>query len=165
MRRSIQKEILMSPRSTQSAVSVATVSLFLLLGSQPAEPSSQRHDRTVRTDHGTPFPPLVLVESPAQKVPPPEIDLGKLEGFSRFEPEFKQHYERHYIDSGYDYSQYRPAYNYGYDLATDSHYTGMDWNKMEPHILRAWDEKRLGLWTRYKEAVQYAWQRVKESKR
>jgi hypothetical protein len=154
----------MKPRRIQHAVSLATVSLSLLLGGQLAEASYQRHGVIGWADHHV-APPPVLVESPPQKVPPPEMDLEKLEGFSHFEPEFKQHYERHYLDSGYDYSQYRPAYHYGYDLATDSRYKGLNWNTMEPQILRAWDEKRLGLWSRYKEAVQYAWQRVNESKK
>jgi hypothetical protein len=159
-----RKGIPMKPRRTQFAVSLGTISIFLLLGSQPAESSLHRHDRTGWANHRT-APPLVLVESPAQKVPPLEIDQDKLEGFSRLEPEFKEHYEQHYIDSGYGYSQYRPAYHYGYDLATDARYRGLDWNTMEPQILRVWDEKRLGLWVRYKEAVQYAWQRVKDNKR
>ena len=92
------------------------------------------------------------------------IDRDKLEDFSRFEPEFKQHYERQYLDSGYGYSQYRTAYHYGYDLATDARYRGLDWNTMEPQIIRAWDEKRLGRRVRYKEAIRYAWQRMKERK-
>jgi hypothetical protein len=154
----------MEPCTTPHAFSLAIVSLSLVIGGQLAEASQGHHGVNGRAEHRT-APPLVLIESPAQKVPPPEIDLGKLEGFSRFEPEFKQHYEQHYLDSGYDYSQYRPAYNYGHDLATDPRYKGLDWNKIEPQIARVWDEKRLGLWTRYKEAVQYAWQRVSENKR
>jgi hypothetical protein len=160
----IKGDFFMNSRRTHGATSFFTgLSLFLFLGGPLAEAAYQYHDRTGWTNHHA-ASPLFLTESSSQKVPSPEIDLGKLEGFSRFESEFKQHYERHYLDSGYDYSQYRPAYNYGYDLATDSRYKGLDWNKMEPQVARAWDEKRLGLWSRYKEAVQYAWQRVSESK-
>ena len=74
------------------------------------------------------------------------------------DPVFRRHYDSHYANSGYSYAQYRPAYRYGFDLASDSRSPNMDWTTIEAAALRGWDSSKMGEWEQYKEAVRYGWE-------
>jgi hypothetical protein len=87
---------------------------------------------------------------------PPGTELAEV---SRYETDFKQHYEHNYASTGYGYDQYRPAYHYGFELAKDLRYSEMDWNTLELQAHRNWDEGTMGSWGRYKDAVRYGWER------
>jgi hypothetical protein len=89
----------------------------------------------------------------------PKADEQMLDQLEREEPQFKEHYDRHYADSGYGYNQYRPAYQYGYELALDRRYKSMDWSALERQAHQGWDEATMGLWDRYKDAVRFGWER------
>lgn len=89
----------------------------------------------------------------------PQADPKVLDQLKRHEPEFQDHYEHHYAGSGYGYNQYRPAYQYGYELAMDQRYKSMDWSVLELQARRGWDEGTMGLWDRYKDAVRFGWER------
>lgn len=78
--------------------------------------------------------------------------------FVRHESQFKAHHQAHYATSGYDYNQYRPAYQHGFELALDKRYAKMDWSQLESQARRTWDESKTGLWDRYKDAVRYGWE-------
>ncbi|MEP6888410.1 MAG: hypothetical protein ABI945_08825 [Nitrospirales bacterium] len=80
-----------------------------------------------------------------------------------YEPDFRQNYEANYVNSGYGYDQYRPAYQYGFGLAKDPRYTTMDWNELEMQAHRNWNEGTMGPWDRYKDAVRYGWERGREA--
>jgi hypothetical protein len=79
--------------------------------------------------------------------------------FTKQEPEFRKHYDDHYVQSGYAYNQFRPAYQHGFELGFDPHYRDMDWPGIEREARRRWNESRMGLWDRYHEAVRYGWER------
>lgn len=81
-----------------------------------------------------------------------------LDKFVTHESRFKDHYQSHYSTSKYEYHQYRPAYQHGFELALDPRYRKMDWNSVEPEARRTWNESTMGLWTQYKEAVRYGWE-------
>ena len=89
----------------------------------------------------------------------PQADQHVLDQLKRHEPEFKDHYAHHYAGSGYGYSQYRPAYQYGYELAIDTRYRTLDWSVLELQARKGWDEPTMGLWDRYKDAVRFGWER------
>jgi hypothetical protein len=91
---------------------------------------------------------------------PPGAELAEI---TRYEPDFRQNYESHFADTGYGYDQYRPAYRYGFELAKDPRYDGMDWNTLEMQAHRNWDEGTMGPWNRYKDAVRYGWERGRDS--
>jgi hypothetical protein len=74
------------------------------------------------------------------------------------EPIFRQHYDSHYAKTGYSYAQYRPAYRYGFDLASDSRNQNMEWATIERAALRGWDSSKMGEWEQYKDAVRYGWE-------
>lgn len=91
---------------------------------------------------------------------PPGAELAEI---TRYEPDFRQNYESNFANTGYGYDQYRPAYRYGFELAKDPRYDGMDWNTLEMQAHRNWNEGTMGPWNRYKEAVRYGWERGRES--
>lgn len=79
--------------------------------------------------------------------------------FTKQEADFRKHYDSHYVDSGYGYNQFRPAYQHGFELGFDPHYRDMEWNRIETEARQGWNESRMGLWDRYKDAVRYGWER------
>jgi hypothetical protein len=95
---------------------------------------------------------------------PPGTETARIEDISRYEPDFRRNYDTNYANSGYGYDQYRPAYYFGYELATDPRYRGQEWNAVESDAHGYWNESTMGPWDRYKDAVHYAWDRVKQEK-
>jgi hypothetical protein len=90
-------------------------------------------------------------------IAPEMADIG------RYEPDFRQNYENNFANSGYGYDQYRPAYRYGYEMASDSRYNASDWSDIEMQARRNWNEGTLGPWERYKDAVKYGWERGRQA--
>lgn len=80
------------------------------------------------------------------------------ETFATLESSFRTHYQSHYASSGFDYSHYRLAYKYGYDLARDPDNRKVNWNIVEPQARAQWDERTLGAWNQHREAVLYGWE-------
>ena len=78
--------------------------------------------------------------------------------FVKHESRFKDHYQSHFSTSHYEYNQYRPAYQHGFELGLDPRYRKMDWSRVEPEARRTWDESTMGLWSQYKDAVRYGWE-------
>jgi hypothetical protein len=78
---------------------------------------------------------------------------------------WQQNYaSRPYYRSGSDYSDYRPAYNYGWDAA--HRYRGRRWEDVENDLERGWEKakynSKLG-WHQAKDAVRDAWHRVERA--
>lgn len=82
--------------------------------------------------------------------------------FDDYRDDFRQHYDASYVNSGYTYDEYLPAYRYGYYLATDNRYRDYTWEQLEPTARTYWEEQNVGPWERFKDAVQNAWMRVTE---
>ena len=53
-------------------------------------------------------------------------------GFDAYDRDFRGNWEKSFASSGYRYERYQPAYQYGYNLATDARHQGHDWNDLEP---------------------------------
>ncbi len=81
--------------------------------------------------------------------------------YSHYEPQFRTNYNLNYVDSGYDYSVYDPAYRYGYTLATDPRYDHYTWAQVEPEAERYWVRHYPNSdWDRVKNAIRDAWEDV-----
>lgn len=83
------------------------------------------------------------------------------EAFDKFvthEDRFKEHYALHFATSPYEYHQYRPAYQHGFELALEARGQKTDWSSVEPRARRTWDESKMGLWRQYQDAVRYGWE-------
>ncbi len=82
--------------------------------------------------------------------------------FDTYDRDFRTNWEQSYRSRGYDYDRFRPAYQYGYTLATERRYRGRDWNDFEMDARREWETSHPGqAWDDFKDAVRHAWQRVK----
>ena len=81
--------------------------------------------------------------------------------FSRYDNDFRTHYQSYGANSGYSYDQYQPVYRYGYGLASDATYRDYDWDRLEPEARSRWEERNPGTWDRFKDSVRYAWERAR----
>ena len=88
------------------------------------------------------------------------------QGGGTYDREFRSDWEKSYRTSGYGYERYRPAYQYGYNLGSDTRYSGRDWSEIEPDARRDWEQRHPNdAWADFKDAVQYAWSRVRSGVR
>lgn len=83
--------------------------------------------------------------------------------FESFEPRFREHYDTALVTTGYTYNQYRPAYRYGYNLATDSRYQDRSWDEIETDARYGWEDYNQGTWEDFKDAVRHGWEEVKRT--
>jgi hypothetical protein len=81
--------------------------------------------------------------------------------FSAYEPEFRSHYDTAFAQHGSAYDRWAPAYQYGYDIATESRYRDRDWASIEPEARRDWEQHHRGTWEEFKEAIRYSWDKVR----
>ncbi|WP_447980029.1 hypothetical protein [Candidatus Nitrospira bockiana] len=93
-----------------------------------------------------------------------EAQAAKIGDITEYEADFRRNYETNFADTGYGYDQFRPAYHYGYELAKDPATRNLDWDSLERTARRGWTEATMGPWDRYKDAVRYAWERVRQGK-
>lgn len=78
-----------------------------------------------------------------------------------FDADFQRHYDAVYSDGSRDYSFYRPAYRYGYQLAQGARFQNRRWSEIEPEARQEWDTAHpQDRWDDFKEAIRYGWERV-----
>jgi uncharacterized protein (TIGR02271 family) len=82
-------------------------------------------------------------------------------GFETYAVAFRQHHTTAFAGSGAAYTDYEPAYRYGYDLGTNARYHGRDWAALEAEARRDWDARQPGTWERFKEAIRHGWHTVR----
>lgn len=84
------------------------------------------------------------------------------QNFDAYDADFRSHYGTAFAkSSGATYERYVPAYRYGYTMATDQRYRGRDWTVLEPEARRTWEEQHSGTWEQFKDAIRYAWDKVR----
>lgn len=82
--------------------------------------------------------------------------------FDIYDADFRKHYGSAFANrSGATYERYVPAYRYGYTIAMEQRYRGRDWTVIEPEVRRTWEERHTGTWEQFKDAVRYAWDKVR----
>lgn len=72
--------------------------------------------------------------------------------------------KRPYYRSGKEYSEYEPAYRYGWESASRPEYRNRKWNDVEGDLQRGWDMAKGGTqqgWYDVKDATRDAWSRVR----
>ena len=88
---------------------------------------------------------------------PAEEPETKAESWAMLEASFHRHHEANNEPSGFSYKMYEPAYQYGYQLATDRRYAERTWEEIEPEAQHTWEASRRGEWSQFKDAVRHAW--------
>ena len=88
--------------------------------------------------------------------------VGGNEDFESLLPQFRAHFESKYHPQGGEFSDYEPAYRYGYDLAQKSEYAGRDWDAASEDGSADFDGRfGEGAWDRVKDSVRYGWDKVR----
>lgn len=81
--------------------------------------------------------------------------------FTRYEPDFRRHYEMSFLEPDSSYGDYLPAYYLGYRLAINPRHAQRDWPALEPTARRAWEQGHPGSWEQVEVAVRYAWEQAR----
>jgi hypothetical protein len=63
-------------------------------------------------------------------------------------------------DTAGDWTEFEPAYRYGWGLGRDARYRGQDWQAVESHAQRDWESREPGAWERVRSAVRRGWERT-----
>jgi uncharacterized protein (TIGR02271 family) len=94
-----------------------------------------------------------------EKDTPRATDMG---GFTVHDADFRKHHASHFAKSGMAYTDYEPAYRYGYTLGTDPRYHGHKWDTLEAEARRDWETRHHGKsWAEYRDAIHYGWNRCR----
>jgi hypothetical protein len=83
------------------------------------------------------------------------------DAYSRYDNDFRTHYQSNASNTGYTYDQYAPVYRYGYGLANDPMYRDRDWSTIESDARTRWEERNPGTWEQFKDSVRYAWDKAR----
>jgi uncharacterized protein (TIGR02271 family) len=81
--------------------------------------------------------------------------------FAAYDPIFRKHCATMFAGSGATYTEYEPAYRYGYELRTNERYRGRDWAAFEADVRRDWEARHPSTWERFKAAIRYGWDKVR----
>jgi hypothetical protein len=74
---------------------------------------------------------------------------------------FRRHYDSSDADTGENYDEYAPAYQYGSSMAGDEQYRGQPWKDVEPALRSDWEGRNPGsAWSKFKAAVRHGWERI-----
>lgn len=98
------------------------------------------------------------------KVEPIDARSAKPSGdYGAYNADFQRNFESTFAKRGLTYEQYDPAYRYGYSLGGDPRYSRGDWSTIEPEARREWESRyaKVGPWDQFKDAVRYAWDKVR----
>ena len=81
--------------------------------------------------------------------------------FATYNADFRQHCATAFAGKGVGYTEYEPAYRYGYELGTHERYRGRDWVALEADARRDWEARHPNTWERFKDAIRYGWDKVR----
>jgi len=78
-----------------------------------------------------------------------------------YRDDFRRDFETRYKTSGDQFESYAPAYDYGYQMAGDTRYTGKRWEDVEDTLKTDFLRNNpTSSWDRTKGAVRYGWEKV-----
>jgi uncharacterized protein (TIGR02271 family) len=80
--------------------------------------------------------------------------------FATYDPMFRKHCATAFTGRGATYTEYEPAYRYGYELGTNERYRGQDWAALEADARRDWETRHPNTWERFKDAIRYGWESI-----
>ena len=93
-------------------------------------------------------------------IQPVEVGADVSGDFERYETDFRTNFQTSNPGGEYTFDHAKPAYRYGYELASDRTRAG-DWSSVEPDARRRWEERNPGTWDKFKDAARYAYDRAK----
>jgi uncharacterized protein (TIGR02271 family) len=79
--------------------------------------------------------------------------------------DFRRDFESRYGTTGVDYNTYGPAYNYGYQMASEPRYSGRSFDDVEPDLRSDYGRRYPNqTWEKMKDSIRYGWDRLTERK-
>jgi uncharacterized protein (TIGR02271 family) len=75
--------------------------------------------------------------------------------------DFRRHWAATGAGTGLTYEQCSGAYGYGCELGRDERDRSRQWTDVEGQARTRWEERNPGTWDRFKEPVQYAWDKTR----
>jgi|GEM_PF-1882116 len=128
-------------------------------------PVRRYEDDRLRRREAAPAEPPRLADAPAQEAPRGEVRTGT--AYADHADAFRQHYDGTYRDAGLDFSDWEPAYRYGYDAAFDTDHAGRDYESVEDTLRRGYYQRhgypmsdRI-VWRQVRGAVRHAFERAR----
>jgi len=95
-----------------------------------------------------------------------EVEVENLSSGTDYSDDFRRDYEQNYSSLGARYEEVAPAYEYGYQMASDPRYKGRSWSDVETDLGSEYSHKYPGnAWDRMKNAVRYGWEKVTGQRR
>ncbi len=84
-------------------------------------------------------------------------------------PRFREDWQSRYGQTGATWTEYEPAYRYGYEMGQDSRFQGRDWSTVEPELRRNYGtwarshnyQVQESGWERFKDAIRYGWENAR----
>jgi stress response protein YsnF len=96
-----------------------------------------------------------------------DVEIEEVPGvrsFAEYGDEFRGYYTQRLAKSGLGYDKYSLAFRFGYGLAANEPFRSQPWETIEPDVRQLWEEKNPGTWGQLKDAVRFAWERVRGSR-
>lgn len=129
-----------------------------------APPDSAR--RATRDPDATPGPLHRRDDDSPRRDTQPREDAPARRGYTDYTDDFRRHYDDEYRDRDRDYSDWEPAYRFGYDMAFEPEFAGRDFDAAEED-LRIGFYRRMGypmsdrhVWDDVRGAVSHAFDRA-----
>ncbi len=80
---------------------------------------------------------------------------------ANYSDDFRQDFQTRYGASGGKYEDYEPAYNYGYQAASDPRYQGRNWDDVESNLRSDYGSRYPNsTWDKMKDSIRYGWNKV-----
>jgi uncharacterized protein (TIGR02271 family) len=80
---------------------------------------------------------------------------------SDYDDDFRRDFESRYASGGGTYEDYAPAYQYGYQAASDPRYQGRSWDQVQSDLQSDYGRRYLNsAWERFKDSIRYGWDKV-----
>ena len=84
--------------------------------------------------------------------------------FDEYDADFRSFYTANLSNSGVSYEELKPAYNYGYKLATTEPFRSSPWSAVEADAKKIWEDKNPGTWEQNQPVIKYAWEKVRSTR-
>lgn len=91
-------------------------------------------------------------------------EIPAVRTFNEYDGDFHNFYTTNLSNSGASYENLKPAFKYGYSLATREPFRSSPWSAVEADTRRIWEEKNPGTWEQNKAVIKYAWEKVRSAR-
>jgi len=91
-------------------------------------------------------------------------EIPAARSFQEYEGDFRSFYDKNLTNSGVTYDGLKPAFNYGYALATREPFRSSPWSAVEADSRKIWEAKNPGTWEQNAAVIKYAWEKVRNTR-